>query len=128
MSAFDPNPTLTAAFCCSAQGCHAPANKDLSAACALRRLLSAGVLGPLLLGGFLSRLGTGGDLQHCRILTFVKMGQKNLLAVRHFKDIVMNIRLVLVPLPEDSGREPALDALAFVRGPAKLNRLVKGKF
>src|SRR5215472_17211975 len=74
MSAYDPNPTLTAAFCCSAQGCHAPANKDRSAACALRRLLSAGVLGPLLLGGFLSRLGTDGDLQHCRILTFVKMG------------------------------------------------------
>jgi hypothetical protein len=61
------------------------------------------------------------------ILTFLKKGQKNLLAVRHFKDIVMDIRLVLVPLPENGSREPALDAPAFVRGPTKLDGRVKGK-
>ena len=66
-------------------------------------------------------------MQHCCILTFLKLGQKNLLAVRHFKDIVMDIRLILVPLPEDSGRELALDTLAFVIGPTKLYGLVEAK-
>ena len=76
---------------------------------------SADVLGPFLLLGLLLRLGGGRKLQHRCVLTFLKMGQKNLLAVRHFKDIVMNIRLVLVLLPEDGCREPALNAVAFAR-------------
>ena len=78
---------------------------------------SADVLGPFLLLGLLLRLGGGRKLQHRCVLTFLKMGQKNLLAVWHFKDIVMNIRLVLVLLPEDGCREPALNAVAFARDP-----------
>ena len=38
----------------------------------------------------------------------------------------MDIRLVLVPLPKDRGREP-FDALGLVGGPAKLDGLVEGK-
>jgi hypothetical protein len=53
-------------------------------------------------------------------LTFRKFGQKDLLTVRHFKDIVMDIRLVLVPLPKDGSREPALDAVAFVARPTMM--------
>jgi len=88
---------------------------------------SANVHGPRLLFGLLLRLGSGRKLQHCRILTFLKLGQKNLLTVWHFKDIVMNIRLVLVLLPEDSGREPALDAVAFARDPTKPDGFVESK-
>ena len=133
MSAYHPKRTLETTLCCSAQDRHLPPNRGSERVIALRSPsrtlpLSASELGPLLLLGFLFRPGRGWKLQHCCILTSLKMGQKNLLAVRHFKDIMMDIRLVLVPLPEDSGREPALDALAFVRGPAKLNGLVKGKF
>jgi hypothetical protein len=89
---------------------------------------SADVLGPFLLLGLLLRLGGGRKLQHRCVLTFLKMGQKNLLAVWHFKDIVMNIRLVLVLLPEDGCREPALNAVAFARDPTKLDGLVESKF
>ena len=89
-------------------------------------MLSAGVRGPLLLVGFLLCPGSRWKLQHCCSLAFLEMGQRNLLAVRHFQDIVMDIRLVLVPLPEDRGREP-FDALGLVGGPAKLDGLVEGK-
>jgi hypothetical protein len=78
-----------------------------------RGYLSADVLGPLLLLGLLLCLGGGWELQHCWVLTFRKFGQKNLLTVRHFKDIVMDIWLVLVLLSEDGGSELALDALTF---------------
>ena len=71
-------------------------------------MLSAGVRGPLLLVGFLLCPGSRWKLQHCCSLAFLEMGQRNLLAVRHFQDIVMDIRLVLVPLPEDRGREPSM--------------------
>src|SRR5437588_3907368 len=89
-------------------------------------VLSAGVRGPLLLVGFLLCPGSRGKLQHRCGLAFLERGQKNLLAVRHFQDIVMDIRLVLVPLPEDRGRE-CFDALGLVAGPAKLDGLVEGK-
>ena len=55
-----------------------------------RSCLSADVLGPLLLLGLLLCLGGGWELQHCCVLTFRKFGQKDLLTVRHFKDIVMH--------------------------------------
>jgi hypothetical protein len=90
--------------------------------------LSAGILGALLFLGFRFRRGSGWKLKDGRILTFLQCGQKNLLAVGHFKDIVMDTRLVLVPLPEDRGREPALDVLAFVTGPTKLDWLFEGEF
>ena len=77
--------------------------------------LSADVLGPLLLLGLLLCLGGGWELQHCCVLTFRKFGQKDLLTVRHFKDIVMDIWLVLVLLSEDGGRELVLDAAMFAR-------------
>ena len=86
---------------------------------------SADVLGPFLHLSLLLRLGGGRKLQHRCVLTFLKMGQKNLLAVQHFKDIVMNIRLVFVLLPEDGCREPALNAVAFARDPTKLDGLSK---
>jgi hypothetical protein len=92
-----------------------------------RSCLSADVLGPLLLLGLLLCLGGGWELQHCCALIFRKFGQKDLLTVRHFKDIVMDIWLVLVLLSEDSGRELALDALAFDMGPTKLDGFVEGK-
>ena len=66
--------------------------------------------GPRLLLGFPFRPGSCGKLQHRCGLAFLKMGQKNLLAVRHFQDIVMDAWLVLVPLPEDRGGE-CFDAL-----------------
>jgi hypothetical protein len=78
-----------------------------------RGYLSADVLGPLLLLGLLLCLGGGWELQHCCVLTFRKFGQKNLLTVRHFEDIMMDIWLVLVLLSEDGGSELALDALTF---------------
>ena len=40
----------------------------------------------------------------------------------------MNIRLVLVLLPENGCREPALNAVAFARDPTKLDELVESKF
>jgi hypothetical protein len=88
---------------------------------------SADVLGPPLLLGLFLGLWGGRKLQHRRSLTFLELGQKKLLAVRHFKDIVMDIRLILVPLPEDGSREPALDAVAFARDPTKLDGLVESK-
>ena len=39
----------------------------------------------------------------------------------------MDIRLVLVPLPKDGGRELALDALAIDMGPTKLDGFVERK-
>jgi hypothetical protein len=45
-----------------------------------RSCLSADVLGPLLLVGFLFGLGSGWKLQDCCILTFLEMSQKHLLA------------------------------------------------
>jgi hypothetical protein len=92
-----------------------------------RSCLSADVLGPLLLLGLLLCLGDGWELQHRCILTFRKFGQKNLLTVRHFKDIVMDIWLVLVLLSKDGGRELALDALTFNMGLTKLDGFVEGK-
>ena len=59
-----------------------------------RSCLSADVLGPLLLVGFLFGLGSGRKLQDCCILTFLEMSQKHLLAVWHFKHIVMDVRAV----------------------------------
>jgi hypothetical protein len=87
---------------------------------------SAGVFGALLLFGFSVGPGRGRQLQHRCRLAFFEMGQQNLLAVRHFQDIVMHARLVLVALPEDSGGE-AFEALGVVGGPAQLDRLVEGK-
>ena len=93
-----------------------------------RDCLSADVLGPLLVLGFLFGLGSGWKLQDCCILTFLEMSQKHLLAVWHFKHIVMDVRPILVPLPEDSRRELALEALTLVIGPTKLYGLVETKF
>jgi len=45
------------------------------------------------------------QLQHRRGLAFLDMCQKNLLAVRHFQDIVMHVWLILVALTEDRGSE-----------------------
>jgi hypothetical protein len=59
--------------------------------------------------------------------TVGKFGQKDLLTVRHFKDIVMDIWFVLVLLSEDGGRELALDALAIDMGPTKLDGFVERK-
>ncbi len=39
----------------------------------------------------------------------------------------MDTRLVLVPLPEDSSREPTFDGIACVIRPTKPNRFVKSK-
>ena len=92
-----------------------------------RSCLSADVLGPLLLVGFRFGLGSGWKLQDCCILTFLEMSQKHLLAVWHFKHIVMDVRLILGPLPEDSRRELVLEPLALVIGPTKLYGLVETK-
>src|SRR6516225_11223202 len=132
MSAFDPKRTLETTLCCSAQDRHLPPNRGSERVIALRspsRTLpvSAGELGPLLLLGLLLCLGGGWELQHCCVLTFRKCGQKDLLTVRHFKDIVMDIWFVLVLLSEDGGRELALDALTFDIGPTKLDGFVEGK-
>src|SRR6516162_10417421 len=89
--------------------------------------LSADVLGPLLLLGLLLCLGGGWELQHCCVLTFRKCGKKNLLTVRHFKDIVVDIWLVFILFSEDGGRELALDALTFNMGPTKLDGFVESK-
>ena len=93
----------------------------------LRIAFSADVLGPPLLFGLLLRLGVGWKLQHCCVLTFLKMSQKNLLAVGHLEDIVMDTRLVLVLLAEDGSREPALNAPVFVTGPSELDGLIERK-
>jgi len=88
--------------------------------------VSPGEFGALLLLGFQFRLGSGRELQHGCGLAFFEMGEKDLLAVRHFQDIVMHARRVLVPLPEDRGGE-GFDALGLVGGPAELERLIEGK-
>ena len=92
-----------------------------------RGSLSADVLGPLLLLGLRLCLGGGWELQHCCVLTFGEFGQKDLLTVRHLKDIVVDIRFVLVLLSENGGRELALDALAIDMGPTKLDGFVERK-
>jgi len=89
-------------------------------------LISAGVFGPLLLFGFGFCPRSRRKLKHCCSLAFLKLGQKDLLAVRQFQDIVMDAWLVLVPLPEDRGRKLRL-ARAVVGGPAQLDLLVEGK-
>src|SRR5262249_25487385 len=66
---------------------------------------SPGVFGSLLLFGFRFRSRSGRQLQHRCRLTFLETGQQDLLAVRHFQDVVMDARLVLVSLPEDRGGE-----------------------
>lgn len=88
-------------------------------------MASAGVFGALLLFGFRFGARRGRELQHRCLLAFFELRQQNLLAVRHFQDIVMDMRLVLVALPEDRGGE-----LAFaeaVGGPAQLDWLFEGK-
>jgi hypothetical protein len=57
-----------------------------------RSCISADVLGPLLLVGFLFGLGSGWKLQDCCILTFLEMSQKHLLAVWH--TLVLGDRVV----------------------------------
>lgn len=88
-------------------------------------MASAGVFGALLLFGFRFGARRGRELQHRCLLAFFELRQQNLLAVRHFQDIVMDMWLVLVALPEDRSGE-----LAFaeaVGGPAQLDWLFEGK-
>ena len=59
---------------------------------------SAGVFGARLLFGFGVGPGRGRKLQHGCRLAFFEMGQQDLLAVRHFQDVVMHARLVHVDL------------------------------
>jgi hypothetical protein len=61
------------------------------------------------------------------MLTFLKIGQKNLLARRHFKDIVMGERPILVGLSKDGDRKPAIDASVYAISTTKRDGLVEGK-
>jgi len=72
--------------------------------------LSPSKFGALLRCGFGIVARRRRQLQHRRGLAFLDMCQKNPLAVRHFQDIVMYVRLILVALPEDRGSE-AFEAL-----------------
>jgi hypothetical protein len=61
------------------------------------------------------------------MLTFLKIGQKNLLARRHFKDIVMGERPILVGLSKDGDRKPTIDASVYAISTTKPDGLVEGK-
>ena len=61
------------------------------------------------------------------MLTFLKISQKNLLARRHFKGIVMGERPILVGLSKDSDRKLAIDASVYAVSTTKLDGLVEGK-